>query len=108
MAIGKTIRILRVSRDLSLGKLARALRVSPGYLSLVEREKREPSVSFLNHVAEYFRVPLGFLFLGDADAKGLNKQQRLILEEIQRALFEYVLGRDGGGRRAKGLRRAVK
>jgi len=93
MMVGKTIRLLRVSSDLSQGKLARALGVTAGYLSLVEKGKREPSLGFLRGVAHYFKVPVGFLLLGDCDGNGFHPKQRRLLTEIQRSLLEYVISR---------------
>lgn len=102
MTIGKAIRILRVAREVSQGKLARAVGASPGYLSLVEREKREPSLSFLNRVAAYFGVPVGFLFLMDTDVGALGTEQQRLVNEIRQGLLEYVLS---GGPAKKRVRK---
>ncbi len=93
MMVGKTIRLLRVTSDLSQGKLARALGVSPGYLSLVERDKREPSLSFLKRVATYFNLPVGFLLLGDGNGHRFRPNQRRLLKEIHRTLLDYMISR---------------
>jgi len=94
MKVGKTIRVLRVTRDLSQGKLARALKVSPGYLSLVERDQREPSLGFLRRVAAYFKLPLGFLLLEDIEPQTFNSKQQRLLDEIRRTLLDYVVSRE--------------
>jgi len=92
--LGKTIRILRVARDLSQGKLAREIQVSPGYLSLVERDKREPSLGFLKKLASYFNVPVGFLLLEGSDTRKFSPDQRRLLNEIRRTLMDYLITRD--------------
>lgn len=107
MKVGKTIRVLRVTRDLSQGKLARALKVSPGYLSLVEGDKREPSLGFLRRVAVYFDLPLGFLLLEDIEPQTFEPKQRRLLDEIRRTMLDYVLSRDSY-RRKSSRRLAVK
>jgi transcriptional regulator with XRE-family HTH domain len=104
MMLGKTIRMLRVARDLSQGKLAREIRVSPGYLSLVEKEKREPSLGLLKRLASYFDIPVGFLLLERSDTRTFNADQRRIMNEIRRSLTDYIISRDSidRGRRIAG------
>lgn len=99
--VGKTIRILRVTRDLSQGKLARALGVSSGYLSLVEKDKREPSLGFLKRVATYFSLPVGFLLLEEPDPRAFGPNQRRLLGEIRHSLLDYIVTRDSVVERPK-------
>lgn len=97
--VGKTIRILRVARDLSQGKMARDLGFSPGYLSLVEKDKREPSLGFLRKVASYFDMPVGFLLLEGGEAGTFSSNQRRLLNEIRHTLLDYLVSRDSLGRK---------
>lgn len=99
MVVGKTIRVLRAARDLSQAKLASTLEVSPGYLSLVENEKREPSLGFLKKVASYFNVPVGFLLLEGDDAHAFDPNQRRLLKEIRHTLLDYLVFRDSKHRK---------
>lgn len=99
--IGKTIRILRLTRDLSQGKVARKLGVTPGYLSLVEKDKREPSLGFLRKTASYFNVPIAFLLYDEGDATDFDAKQREMLREIRHALLEYLVSRDSQERKAQ-------
>ncbi|MGH9680523.1 MAG: helix-turn-helix domain-containing protein [Candidatus Acidiferrales bacterium] len=103
MGIGHTIRMLRTARKVSQGDLARILEVTPGYLSLVEQDKREPSLGLLNRVGEYFGVPVGFLLLGAANQHAVPEYQRLI-NEIKHAMVDYMVSRPVkkvvGGRKA--------
>ena len=101
MMIGKTIRLLRFARDLSQGTLARELGVSPGYLSLVEKDKREPSLGFLKKVASYFNMPVGFLLLEDGDVRTFNSNQKRLLSEIRHTILDYLVSRDSAKQRAK-------
>ena len=103
MMVGKTIRVLRVARDLSQGELARAVKVSPGYLSLVESDKREPSLSFLKKLASYFKIPVGFLLLEDGNVRTFDPNQRRLLHEIRHSLLDYLVSRDVSDRKPKRL-----
>jgi transcriptional regulator with XRE-family HTH domain len=106
MNIGHTIRMLRTAKKVSQGKLARKLAVTPGYLSLVEQDKREPSLGFLNRVGEYFELPVGFLLLGGKNGKHTDPEHQRLISEIQHAMLNYIVARP---ERAKGkTRSAVK
>ena len=106
MMVGKTIRVLRVARDLSQGELARAVKVSPGYLSLVESDKREPSLSFLKRLASHFNIPVGFLLLEESNVRTFDPNQRRLLNEIRHSLLDYLVSRDSPDRKPKRLANA--
>jgi transcriptional regulator with XRE-family HTH domain len=93
MKTGQTIRMLRTARKISQGSLAEQLSVTPGYLSLVEQDKREPSLGFLNRVGEYFDVPVGFLLIDGTNSGGSNRKHKKLVDEIRRAVFDYVISR---------------
>lgn len=61
MKIGQTLKLLRIAAKLKQAALANTLGVTANYLSLVENDHREPSLSFLKKVAEVLDVPLGYL-----------------------------------------------
>ncbi len=60
--LGADIRALRKSRGLTLADLAETLNRSVGWLSQVERDKSEPSISDLREIAGALGVPMSFLF----------------------------------------------
>ena len=61
MSIGYTLKLLRTASNLKQSFLANELDVTPNYLSLVENEKREPSLTFLKKFSKKLDVPLGYL-----------------------------------------------
>lgn len=93
MGIGKILKYLRTATDTSQAKLARELGVTPGYLSLVESDRREPSLPFLRSAADYFRIPAGFLLLDDTRLNKFRPKQRKLLQEIRRNLVDYIVER---------------
>lgn len=101
MKIGQTIRILRTARRTSQGALAQQLSVTPGYLSLVEQDKREPSLSFLNRVGSYFNVPVGFLLIDGTGSMHTNPKYRRLIDEIKRAVLDYIISRPEPERQTK-------
>ncbi|MHA6265649.1 XRE family transcriptional regulator [uncultured Aliiroseovarius sp.] len=61
-SLGADIRALRKSRGLTLTELAAALGRSVGWLSQVERDKSDPSISDLRVIAKALGVPMSLLF----------------------------------------------
>jgi transcriptional regulator with XRE-family HTH domain len=101
MKIGHTIRILRTARGISQGALAHRLNVTAGYLSLVEQDKREPSLSFLNRVGKFFDVPVGFLLIDETNPGRTNPKYKRLVDEIKLAVLDYVISRPLRGRQSK-------
>ncbi|MEM7089784.1 MAG: XRE family transcriptional regulator [Pseudomonadota bacterium] len=60
--LGADIRALRKSRGLTLTEIAERLNRSVGWLSQVERDKSDPSISDLRQIAECLGVPMSMLF----------------------------------------------
>jgi len=90
MSVGKTIKLLRVSSGLKQKELAAKVRVTPNYLSLVENNKREPSMSFLRALSKELDLPMG-LFLWDTSktVSAFNTEQKKIYEEIKDLIFKF-------------------
>ena len=72
MNLGNAIRMCRVRRDLTQAELARRANMSVSYLSLIERDKRDVSVSTLRELAAGLEVPTGILFFLAADSNELS------------------------------------
>ncbi|WP_187428207.1 hypothetical protein ROLI_003470 [Roseobacter fucihabitans] len=60
--LGADLRALRKSRGLTLSDLAARLGRSVGWLSQVERDKSEPSITDLRHIAAALDVSVSMLF----------------------------------------------
>jgi transcriptional regulator with XRE-family HTH domain len=61
MNIGESVRLVRAIAGLTQGEMAKRLDVTTTYLSLVENDKSNPSLSFLDRVEMEFGVPKSFL-----------------------------------------------
>lgn len=61
-SLGADIRALRKARGLTLIEMAERLDRSVGWLSQVERDKSEPSISDLKDIAACLGVPMSLLF----------------------------------------------
>ncbi|WP_166418082.1 helix-turn-helix domain-containing protein [Cochlodiniinecator piscidefendens] len=60
--LGVDLRALRKARGMTLSGLAEQLGRSVGWLSQVERDMSEPSISDLRHIAKCLDVPMSMLF----------------------------------------------
>ncbi len=60
--LGADLRALRKARGLTLTDMAEALDRSVGWLSQVERDKSEPTISDLRQIAKVLDVPMSMLF----------------------------------------------
>ncbi len=64
--LGADLRALRKSRGMTLADLSEALGRSVGWLSQVERDKSEPSITDLRHIAKALNISVSSLFRQDA------------------------------------------
>jgi transcriptional regulator with XRE-family HTH domain len=88
VTLGNAIKLIRTAKGVKQLTLAKQLDVSPNYVSLVEKDRREPSVGFLRKVAKELGVPVGLFFLwqdtDDPVLKGRNMVElRDLLTRIQ-------------------------
>jgi transcriptional regulator with XRE-family HTH domain len=72
MNFGKAIRIVRTAHGLSKAQLAERLSIGASYLSLIEAEKRKPSLRVLEEISSALLVPPHLLMLLASDAGDLD------------------------------------
>jgi transcriptional regulator with XRE-family HTH domain len=79
MNLGKSIKICRVSRGLSQEELARKIRKSIAYVSLIEQGKRDPAMSTVEEIARALEIPMSlltFLAAEPGELKGVPEDVR--------------------------------
>lgn len=64
--IGKKIRDIRKSKNITIVELAERINVTSGYISQIERDLISPSLAVLKRLAEALEVPLSILFLDES------------------------------------------
>ena len=85
MTLGNAIKTLRTASKVKQRDLAKRAGVTANYISLVEGDKREPSVALLKKVADSLEVPVSFFFLWQeydgerTDSKRMEKIRDLLL-----------------------------
>jgi transcriptional regulator with XRE-family HTH domain len=85
MTLGSTIRLLRQAVGLTQKEFAEELRITPSYLSLLETDKREPTIPLLRNMAERLGSPATLLFaaalgssLGEEQAREIKIISQLV------------------------------
>jgi transcriptional regulator with XRE-family HTH domain len=76
MTLGNAIKLIRTARNVRQRDLAYSLNVSPNYLSMLEANRRVPSVAFLRRIASKLQVPAGlFLLWAEGNTSNLSRKQ---------------------------------
>jgi len=93
--LGETIRRIRAEKNLSLRELAEMTELTPSFLSQVERDLAEPSITSLRKIASALGVPL-FYFLMDNEKPSpvVRKGERKALKMPQSHLVYELLSPD--------------
>lgn len=93
VTLGNAIKLIRTARALTQRALAKKLDVTANYLSLIESDKREPSLSFLKRLATELAVPVAMFFVFQEEAatgvrdRDLNELREILLK-IDRMVVE--------------------
>lgn len=90
MNIGQAIKILRTKRQVTQRDLAIGAGVSQGFLSLVEKGKREPGFELIERVANVLRVPPQLVFLLACEGPPRGRRYARPLQTIARILDDLV------------------
>lgn len=86
MNVGRAIRWFRQHRGISQGDVARRAACSISYLSLLENNKRDPTLSTVAKIADALHVPVGTLFLVAAEPSDLGFIDERLVDELRHAV----------------------
>jgi transcriptional regulator with XRE-family HTH domain len=90
MDLGKQIQALRKSKDLTQEHFARECEITQTYLSQIENNQKEPTISVLKKISNVLSVPLPILFYLALDEKDVAPEKReafLIVEPSIKTLI---------------------
>ena len=80
-AIGIRLRQLRVRRNLSLANVAKAVNISVGFLSAIERSQMSASISTLRRLARFYKTNiLEFFDPAESNSRLVRPKSRKVLE----------------------------
>lgn len=84
MNVGQAIRWCRIRRGASQIDIAKNARCSVSYLSMLENNKRDPTLSTITKIAAALHVPVGALFVLASDQAELGGIDKSVAEEVCR------------------------
>ena len=96
MKTGMMLRVIRESEGLSQTKAAETLEVSRAYLSQVESDKKQPSLTLLKEFSQKFQIPLILLLTAEANASGTtaqNPEEQAILSQLHQLFSRLIADR---------------
>lgn len=86
MNVGKAIRWFRQRNGISQGDVAQRASCSVSYLSLLENNKRDPTLSTVTRIANALHVPVGTLFLMASEPSELGSIDERLVDELRRSV----------------------
>lgn len=90
MNIGKSIKLCRQQKNWNQAELARRANISISYLSLLERNDRDPNLSTLQGIASALGIPLSVLMFLSAEDGELSCLSSEIAEKLSWVTFKLI------------------
>ena len=97
MDVGSAIRLCRKRRGVSQTDVATRAECSVSYLSMLENNKRDPTLSMVTKIAEALHVPVGVLFVMASEEKELGNIDSRLAGKLQRAVMASIPSANGAG-----------
>jgi len=91
MNFAKALRILRSARNISQKQLSRKAGLNPSYISLLEKNKRNPTLETLQRIVKALDVPIHLFFLLASDKDQLKKSSTNKKIDIAKTLLNVLL-----------------
>lgn len=98
MNVGQAIRLCRTRRKASQTDVARKANCSVSYLSMLENNKRDPTLSTLRRIAGALHVPIGVLFVLAAEQDDLGSVNKELTGAITQSALASLSHRTGSAR----------
>ena len=90
MNIGQAIKMCRTRRGVSQTDLALRADGSVSYLSMLENNKRDPTLSTLTKIAQALNIPIGILFFLASERDELTGMDKELAGELARTALELL------------------
>lgn len=90
MNIGIALRTCRISKGLSQRQLSEQAGLSISYLSYLERNRRDPTISTLVKIAKSLEIPLYLLVFMASEWEELMWADQDLQEKLSLAVIQYL------------------
>lgn len=85
MNVGQAIRLCRTQRGVTQSAIASRADCSVSYLSMLENNKRDPTLSTVTKIAEALHIPVGLLFVLAANQDELGSIDGCIADQLMQS-----------------------
>jgi transcriptional regulator with XRE-family HTH domain len=87
MNLGKSIRMCRKKRGLKQAELAKLANISVSHLCLLEKDKRDPSLSAVSAISDALKIPVSVLVLLASQYGEIKELSENQIEELSRNIL---------------------
>ena len=94
MNLGKAIRMCRKKRGFTQAKLADLAKISVSHLCLLEKDKRDPSLSAVNSISGALNIPVSVLVLLGSQHNEIKELSENQIDELSRNIMGIMDGAD--------------
>jgi transcriptional regulator with XRE-family HTH domain len=91
MQYGKAIRICRAARGISQKDLAAKADLNPSHVSLIEADRRTPSLATIEKISKALGVPTHLVMLLAAEPADVQNQNPEDLKELSNMLLQLLV-----------------
>jgi transcriptional regulator with XRE-family HTH domain len=92
MNLGSAIRMCRKKRGFTQARLADLAQISVSHLCLLEKDKRDPSLSAINSISVALKIPVTVLMLLASQYEEIRELSENQIEELSRSIMEIIEG----------------
>ncbi|MFK7946886.1 MAG: helix-turn-helix domain-containing protein [Saprospiraceae bacterium] len=90
MNLGKTIKELRKAKNFKQNLFAEECLITQSYLSNIENNKKEPTLSTLDKISNVLNIPLPIIFFLSMDEADVKADKISDFKAIEPLLSQYV------------------
>jgi transcriptional regulator with XRE-family HTH domain len=88
--VGRAIKLCRSQKGWTLAELGKRTGIAASHLSMIEHNKRDPSMTTMQAIAKAFGMPLNVLIFLAADPPGMAGVSEELKEKLSRAALELL------------------
>ena len=77
MNLGNTIKELRLKKGLKQNEFAQICSITQSYLSNIESDRKEPTISLLQEISKNLGIPLPIIFFLSMDVNDVSEEKRI-------------------------------
>ena len=90
MKIGSVIKKCRKLRNMTQLQVSALADVSESYLSLIEKDKRQPTLSNLESIADAFQIPVSVLVFLAAKQESISEITDTQIESLTKTIYSMI------------------